>query len=59
MVVLDERLSAIEWVGAAFVVVGLALAGGKRASGARPRTSGDVGIRPNQKQSSRVQRRVR
>jgi DME family drug/metabolite transporter len=59
MVVLDERLSPIEWVGAAFVVVGLALAGGKRASGARPTTSGDVGVRPNQKESSGAQRRVR
>jgi DME family drug/metabolite transporter len=28
MVVLDERLSAVEWVGAAVVLVGLALAGG-------------------------------
>jgi DME family drug/metabolite transporter len=29
MVVLDERLSPIEWVGAAIVLVGLALAGGR------------------------------
>jgi len=29
MLVLDERLSPIEWVGAAIVLAGLALAGGR------------------------------
>lgn len=32
MIVLDERLSAIEWVGAAIVLTGLALAGGRLPS---------------------------
>ena len=32
MVVLDERLSAIEWVGAAIVLAGLAIAGGRLPS---------------------------
>jgi DME family drug/metabolite transporter len=28
-IVLDERLSAVEWLGAAIVLLGLALAGGR------------------------------
>ena len=35
MLVLDERLSAIEWVGAAVVLLGLALAGGGGYVGGR------------------------
>lgn len=48
MLVLDERLSALEWLGAALVLVGLALAGGglRLRRGARDVREGDPAPRP-------------